>query len=147
MDAETTLGIGGSEKGGRSVRESPISLNLVSLVLSTRFYLFSRSRSGPDGMEMRRWIQEMGTRRDKREGGIGICICERAKSQVLDIGCGTGSLLETLVIPPSTIHEPPIRSRKASSSSSSSSSNSVEDEDEDRELFILVRTLMSYPIS
>lgn len=28
---------------------------------------------------------------------------------VLDIGCGPGALLETLVIPPSTIREPPIR--------------------------------------
>jgi 2-polyprenyl-3-methyl-5-hydroxy-6-metoxy-1,4-benzoquinol methylase len=72
----------------------------------------------------------------KRQEGLSAII---ANSQVLDIGCGTGSLLETLVIPPSTIHEPPIRSSKASTSSSSSSSVEVEDEDEDRELFILVR--------
>lgn len=53
-------------------------------------------------------------------------------AQVLDIGCGTGSLLETLVIPPSTVHEPPIRP----------SSNEEQEEEEDRELFILVSYLL-----
>jgi hypothetical protein len=66
MDAETTLGIGGSKKGGRSVCESPLSLNFVSLVLSSRFSLSSHSRSSLDGMEMRRW--DIGEQDEKREG-------------------------------------------------------------------------------
>ena len=65
----------------------------------------------------------------------------------MDIGCGTGSLLETLVIPPSTIYEPPITQKPLQSggpssygSTSGSSQEEVdEDEDVDRELFILVR--------
>jgi hypothetical protein len=65
MDAETTLGFGGSEKGGRSVRESLLNLISIFLVLSTRFSLFSHSRSDLDGMEMRRWDIGEGTLGEK----------------------------------------------------------------------------------
>jgi hypothetical protein len=72
----------------------------------------------------------------------------------MDIGCGTGSLLETLVIPPSTIYEPPITQKPIKSNTdiggpssygSTSGSSQADDEEEeeeedvDRELFILVR--------
>ena len=67
----------------------------------------------------------------------------------MDIGCGTGSLLETLVIPPSTIYEPPITQKPIQSggpssygsTSGSSQEEFDEEEDVDRELFILVRLL------
>jgi hypothetical protein len=69
----------------------------------------------------------------------------------MDIGCGTGSLLETLVIPPSTIYEPPITQKPITSKTggpssygSTSGSSQADDDEEgeedvDRELFILVR--------
>lgn len=69
----------------------------------------------------------------------------------MDIGCGTGSLLETLVIPPSTIYEPPITQKPTTiksggpssygSTSGSSQGEVEEEEDVERELFILVRLL------
>jgi len=108
---------------------------LSSLLLSLSSAIRDQKSSGTLDLVWISWKQEDG---DEKGEGNGL-IQEQANDQVLDIGCGTGSLLETLVIPPSTIHEPPIRSSKASTPSSSSSSNSVEDEDEDRELFILVR--------
>jgi len=77
-----------------------------------------------------------------KEGGRQVCKLKQAKcdwqrtdDEVLDIGCGTGSLLETLVIPPSTVHEPPILPRARNDEAGPSSSG---DEYEDRELFILV---------
>lgn len=72
----------------------------------------------------------------------------------MDIGCGTGSLLETLVIPPSTIYEPPITQKPTTtksggpssygSTSGSSQEEVDEEEDVDRELFILVRRPLRY---
>ncbi|WWC71781.1 uncharacterized protein I206_105740 [Kwoniella pini CBS 10737] len=63
---------------------------------------------------------------------------------VLDIGCGPGSLLETLVVPPTTIKEPPILPSQSSSSRLNGSDQlpSPVDTDEEeyslgvRELFI-----------
>ncbi|KAK8854967.1 hypothetical protein IAR55_003707 [Kwoniella newhampshirensis] len=45
----------------------------------------------------------------RRHWALEILRREAVRS-VLDIGCGPGSLLETLVIPPSTVSEPPLRS-------------------------------------
>ncbi|WWC90935.1 uncharacterized protein L201_005873 [Kwoniella dendrophila CBS 6074] len=50
----------------------------------------------------------------RRHWALDVIRKEGVRS-VLDIGCGPGSLLETLVIPPSTIAEPPIRSDQISS--------------------------------
>jgi hypothetical protein len=76
----------------------------------------------------------------------------------MDIGCGTGSLLETLVIPPSTIYEPPITQKPiksntntggpssygSTSGSSQADDEGEEEEDVDRELFILVRSSLPH---
>jgi hypothetical protein len=62
-----------------------------------------------------------------------------ADRQVLDIGCGPGALLETLVIPSSTIVEPPVRSRpKNSSQGQPPSPVDSADDEESGELFIAV---------
>lgn len=53
--------------------------------------------------------------------------------QVLDLGCGPGALLETLVMPPSTICEPPIREE---SYKTQHAEDEEEDFDQEDELFI-----------
>ncbi|WVW85856.1 hypothetical protein I302_107894 [Kwoniella bestiolae CBS 10118] len=48
----------------------------------------------------------------RRHWALDVLRREGVRS-VLDIGCGPGSLLETLVVPPSTIREPPILSEQS----------------------------------
>ncbi|OCF57476.1 hypothetical protein L486_04934 [Kwoniella mangroviensis CBS 10435] len=50
----------------------------------------------------------------RRHWALDVLRKEGVRS-ILDIGCGPGSLLETLVVPPTTIYEPPILSSQASS--------------------------------
>ena len=79
--------------------------------------------------------------RRRQVGALTLkCIQSIAEGQVLDIGCGPGSLLELLVIPPLTVAESPIRSSAKGSSHLPSPVDS-DDEDEDFGLFLDVRAL------
>lgn len=64
--------------------------------------------------------------------------------QVCEIGCGAGALLETLVIPPTTIFEPPIRPLPSAEATSSQLPSPVDSDEaadaESCELFITVRS-------
>ncbi|WWD18873.1 hypothetical protein CI109_103328 [Kwoniella shandongensis] len=74
----------------------------------------------------------------RRHWALQVLRREQVQS-VLDIGCGPGSLLETLVIPPSTVSEPPIRPRSQSRKSQLPSpvdSDLEQDDGEGQELFI-----------
>ena len=64
--------------------------------------------------------------------------------QVLDVGAGPGALLETLIQPPATINEKPLRSKSIAkqqtngTASSSSTNGGTGGEGEEPELFINV---------
>ncbi|KAK4687932.1 small RNA 2'-O-methyltransferase, partial [Tremellales sp. Uapishka_1] len=71
----------------------------------------------------------------RRHWALEVLRSENVRS-VLDLGCGPGALLETLVIPPSTIYEPPIRAQQDTDGQLPSPVDSDEEESEGRELFI-----------
>ncbi|WVF72587.1 hypothetical protein IAT40_007404 [Kwoniella sp. CBS 6097] len=76
----------------------------------------------------------------RRHWALDVLKKEGVRS-VLDIGCGPGSLLETLVIPPTTIREPPIRVSKGDQSGEGQLPSPADSGDEDvggsgREVFL-----------
>ncbi|OCF41155.1 hypothetical protein I317_05069 [Kwoniella heveanensis CBS 569] len=77
----------------------------------------------------------------RRHWALDVLKKEGVRS-VLDIGCGPGSLLETLVIPPTTIREPPIRSSKGDQSGEGQLPSPADSDDEEdiggsaREVFL-----------
>ena len=122
-------------------RESPSSQS-ESMVID-KGCIVSADRSQRLWMQRRSWA--MDVLRSEGIRSVSLSPLTRfwmpTRFQVLDIGCGPGALLETLINPASTIYEQPIRpnAERHDDSTLPSPANSEDELLENRELFINVR--------